>query len=226
LDTGGAVAAIFDEQSGRRYGQVQFLNQVVDYIRSDGGRRPCYDLLEALAAMQAGEEPRVRSVTLSEDPGVPLALQGLSFTLVEGETDAERSEREWLEARRTKPIVSAAAVAEVDLGPCEVCGGAVVAGEEYVSVIEISSDRRITKVSNQHATCPAGSEPRPGWPSPRYLKPQEAAERLRVDPRTIKRWLQQGKLSGFKTPGGQWRVLSDLIREIEGAEQPGQTGDE
>lgn len=38
------------------------------------------------------------------------------------------------------------------------------------------------------------------------LTPREVATLLRVDVRTVKSWLAAGKLTGFRTPGGHWRV--------------------
>jgi len=198
------VAAILDRQSGKRYGQVQFLNEVVDFITSGEGRQPCYDLLDGLHSMQAGRPSAVSVVTLGDEPGIPKHLRGSTYLLVDGESDAEKFDREWraakylkpqeaaellrVEARTVKrwaqigklagfrtpgghwrideeavrrmqhggqPMTTAASVAEIDLGPCAVCTEPILAGEEYVSVIEASVDGTITKVSNQHATCPA-----------------------------------------------------------------------
>ena len=49
----------------------------------------------------------------------------------------------------------------------------------------------------------------------RYLRPQEAATLLRVDARTVKRWAHQGKLTGFRTPGGHWRIAESSVRAIQ-----------
>ncbi len=44
----------------------------------------------------------------------------------------------------------------------------------------------------------------------KLVKAKEVAERLNVNPRTVKSWLLKGKLKGYKV-GGQWRVKeSDL----------------
>jgi len=45
------------------------------------------------------------------------------------------------------------AVAEIDLGQCVVCGDSILAGEEYISLIEVAVNGTITMVSNRHATC-------------------------------------------------------------------------
>ena len=51
-------------------------------------------------------------------------------------------------------MMSSIAVAEVDLGPCALCGDPVLAGDEYVSAIRVSVDGTIGNVSNQHASMP------------------------------------------------------------------------
>lgn len=210
------MAAIRDAQNGRRYGQVQFVNEVVDFISTAVGRQPCYDLLAALQTRQGGVAPSVTSITLGEVPGVPNQLRGHTFEIVDGESDAEKFDREWREVKYLKPqeaaallrvdartvkrwaqqgmlhgfrtpgghwrideeslrrmqdgdqtahvegrpLITAAAVAEIDLGACAVCGDPILAGEEYMSAIEVSVDGTITKVSNQHAACPATRRPR------------------------------------------------------------------
>lgn len=148
------MAAILDRQNGRRYGQAQFINEVVDLIRSEEGRQPCYELLEGLQARQVGRPAPVESITLGSQPGVPPYVQGATYDLVDGESDAEAFDRSWRDA-----------------------GG------------------------REHRT--------------EYLKPSEAAELLRVDARTVKRWLQQEKLAGFRTPGGHWRVRRDSVQHIQ-----------
>jgi excisionase family DNA binding protein len=199
------VAAILDIQNGRRYGQVQFVNEVVDYITTAEGRQPCYDLLETLQARQesiANSASSTTSVTLGNVRGIPEQLQGRTFEIVDGESDAEKLDRQWRKATYLKPQEAAAllrvdgrtvkrwaqqgkldgfrtpgghwrideeavrrmlhgrgpmttdvAVAEIDLGPCAVCGAPMLAGDEYVSVIETSANGTITKVSNRHAAC-------------------------------------------------------------------------
>ena len=148
------MAAILDRQNGRRYGQAQFINEIVDFIRSDEGREPCYRLLEGLETMREGGEAAVVSVTLPQADGVPPYLAGTTYDLVQGESDLERHEREWID----------------------------------------------------------GSQP----PAAEYLRPAEAARLLRVDPRTVNRWAAEGKLRGFRTPGGHWRVSVDSVRALEG----------
>ena len=56
----------------------------------------------------------------------------------------------------------------------------------------------------------------------RLLTVREVAERLRSSPETVRRWLRQGKLGGFR-PGGTklgYRVLeSELQRFLRAAAQ-------
>ena len=43
----------------------------------------------------------------------------------------------------------------------------------------------------------------------RYLTTGEVGEMLEVSPAAIKKWIQQGKLAAFRTPGGHFRILAD-----------------
>jgi excisionase family DNA binding protein len=53
----------------------------------------------------------------------------------------------------------------------------------------------------------------------RALTTAEVAERLRVSPKTVRAWLEQGELRGFKLPGGEWRIwpaaLGELLQRFE-----------
>ena len=55
--------------------------------------------------------------------------------------------------RGCRTITTDVSVAEIDLGPCAVCGGPMLAGDEYLSLIEAFADGKISKVSNRHAAC-------------------------------------------------------------------------
>jgi excisionase family DNA binding protein len=46
----------------------------------------------------------------------------------------------------------------------------------------------------------------------RLFTPEEAAEALRVKPRTVMEWLRQGKLRGVKLGGKLWRVKGSDLR--------------
>ena len=101
------MSAILDKRTGKRYGQVQFINEVVDLISTDEGREPCYRLIEALQARQAGRAPEVRSIELSDEHGVPPDLRGVVYELVDGSSDTERFDMEWRGAIYLKPAEAA-----------------------------------------------------------------------------------------------------------------------
>ena len=42
----------------------------------------------------------------------------------------------------------------------------------------------------------------------RYLTTGKVGEMLEVSPAAIKKWIQQGKLAAFRTPGGHFRILA------------------
>lgn len=50
-----------------------------------------------------------------------------------------------------------------------------------------------------------------------YLTVDEAASVLKVDPETVRRWLNAGRLKGVK-PAGQWRIaesdLQDFLKPV------------
>lgn len=56
---------------------------------------------------------------------------------------------------------------------------------------------------------------------PRAYTPGEVATLFKVDPRSVRRWAVQGKLSFFSTPGGARRYHADEIdRMIANGEHP------
>lgn len=58
-------------------------------------------------------------------------------------------------------------------------------------------------------------------PVERLLTVQEVAERLRLSTRTVRLWLQTGRLKGLRV-GGRWRVRdSDLMEFLREAEEAG-----
>lgn len=62
------------------------------------------------------------------------------------------------------------------------------------------------------------AETDPGW----LLKPGEVAAIMRVDPKTVTRWVAAGKLPAIRTPGKHRRVRAgDLYRAIAEKESPG-----
>lgn len=56
------------------------------------------------------------------------------------------------------------------------------------------------------------SEPR------ELMTPTEVGKALRVDAKTVTRWVAAGRLRGIKTPGGQIRLYADDIRTIVNGE--------
>lgn len=59
-------------------------------------------------------------------------------------------------------------------------------------------------------------------PPERGVRPRDAADRLGVSPRTIRRWLEEGRIKGFRLPSGNMRVLeSEIERIINGEAKAG-----
>jgi len=52
------------------------------------------------------------------------------------------------------------------------------------------------------------------------LRPGEVATLFNVDPRTVNRWVKQGRLKAFRTPGGHLRfgpeVIEQALRGVRG----------
>ena len=65
---------------------------------------------------------------------------------------------------------------------------------------------------NQDETAAAGLAEEFG----RLMTPGEVARLLRVDPKTVTRWAQQGRLKSIRTPGGHRRYPEDSIRALIG----------
>lgn len=49
----------------------------------------------------------------------------------------------------------------------------------------------------------------------KYLTTGKVSEMLEVSPAAIKKWIQQGKLSAFRTPGGHFRILADEFERFQ-----------
>jgi excisionase family DNA binding protein len=49
-----------------------------------------------------------------------------------------------------------------------------------------------------------------------YLRPSEAAQYARVGKTTIKRWLEQGAVKGYKVKGVRLLKIADIDAMIEG----------
>lgn len=50
--------------------------------------------------------------------------------------------------------------------------------------------------------------------SDRLLKPGEVAMIFRVDPKTVRRWADSGRLASLRTPGGHHRFRQSEIRAL------------
>jgi excisionase family DNA binding protein len=48
----------------------------------------------------------------------------------------------------------------------------------------------------------------------RSYTPQQVAEILAVSAETVNRWAEEGKLTGFKTPGGRWRFRESELEAL------------
>lgn len=46
------------------------------------------------------------------------------------------------------------------------------------------------------------------------LRPGDVAKLFRVDPKTVTRWCQQGKIKSVRTPGGHRRILRSSVTAI------------
>jgi excisionase family DNA binding protein len=49
----------------------------------------------------------------------------------------------------------------------------------------------------------------------KYLTTGKVGEILEVSPAAIKKWIQQGKLAAFRTPGGHFRILVDEFERFQ-----------
>ena len=65
------------------------------------------------------------------------------------------------------------------------------------------------------------TEPEPEQPVPPYkvrrdLRVSQAAHRLDVSERTVRRWILSGKLPGAYRPGGEWRIPAEDVEALLG----------
>lgn len=54
----------------------------------------------------------------------------------------------------------------------------------------------------------------------RLLKPAEVAAAFRVDPKTVTRWADTGRLSSLRTPSGQRRFYEDEVLALLNGGRP------
>lgn len=50
--------------------------------------------------------------------------------------------------------------------------------------------------------------------SDKVIGSAEVGRRLDVDPKTVIRWAKDGKIKGFKTPGGWWKFKESVVEDI------------
>lgn len=58
------------------------------------------------------------------------------------------------------------------------------------------------------------TEPGSGYDSDRLMTPAEVASLFRVDPKTVTRWANSGKLTPIKTLGGHRRYRESQVRDL------------
>lgn len=51
------------------------------------------------------------------------------------------------------------------------------------------------------------------------MTPSEVGKALKVDAKTVTRWVTLGRLRGIKTPGGQIRLYAEDVRAIVNGEE-------
>ena len=54
----------------------------------------------------------------------------------------------------------------------------------------------------------------------RLMTPREVADLFRVDPPTVNRWADAGKLASIRTPGGHRRYRESEVRALLRGEEP------
>lgn len=58
----------------------------------------------------------------------------------------------------------------------------------------------------------------------RLLTPAEVAEMFRVDPNTVTRWANKGRLTSIRTPGGHRRYREAEVRAMLAGRSPERSG--
>lgn len=51
--------------------------------------------------------------------------------------------------------------------------------------------------------------------SPTILTPTEAARLLGASPDSVRRWCEQGRIPGYRTPGGHWRIARKDLDQVD-----------
>lgn len=50
---------------------------------------------------------------------------------------------------------------------------------------------------------------------PAILTPTEAARLLGSSPDSVRRWCEQGRIPGYRTPGGHWRIARKDLDQVD-----------
>ncbi len=51
--------------------------------------------------------------------------------------------------------------------------------------------------------------------SPAILTPTEAARLVGASPDSVRRWCEQGRIPGYRTPGGHWRIARKDLDQVD-----------
>lgn len=51
--------------------------------------------------------------------------------------------------------------------------------------------------------------------SPAILTPTEVARLLGASPDSVRRWCEQGRIPGYRTPGGHWRIARKDLDQVD-----------
>ena len=51
--------------------------------------------------------------------------------------------------------------------------------------------------------------------SPAILTPTDAARLLGASPDSVRRWCEQGRIPGYRTPGGHWRIARRDLDQVD-----------
>ena len=54
-----------------------------------------------------------------------------------------------------------------------------------------------------------------------HYTPQQLGDMLGRSRQTIVKWLEQGRIKGWRTPGGHWRIPADSIKGVDHRERIG-----
>lgn len=78
----------------------------------------------------------------------------------------------------------------------------MVMAKKKVEIVTFERQRIIARPALVCPVCGLASE---------LLTPRQAAAIIQIKPRSIYRWLAEGKAHGIRTPGGQYRVCRNSL---------------